>query len=172
MGKSAVELLEVIDKSLDLHSDGPHTTPVLSGELTRWEEDDNLNVLSLDDGKLVLRVHEKKDIDSDPLGSPLSEVWISPKGNPMRARRLHDKKRLLEEFNFQKIEINGRTETKMAMLLETEPKDGREYPRVVIFEDQSIGFVTEPKNLKKFYRDEDVVQVIKQENGTVQIVPY
>jgi hypothetical protein len=170
MGKSAVELLETIDKSLDLHSDGPHTTPVLSGELTRWEEDDNLNVLSLDDGKLVLKVHEKKELDSDPMGNPLLEVWISPKGNPMRARRIQNKRRLLEEFGFQKVELNGRTEPKTAILLETEPTEGREFPRVVIFEDQSIGLVTEPKNLKKFYRGEDIVQVVKHENGTVQII--
>jgi hypothetical protein len=170
MRKSAVDLLEMMDKSLDLDSNGPHAIPVLSGELTRWEEGDSLNVLSLDDGKLVLRVHESVGSnDSNSLGRPLSEVWVAVKGDPTRAKRLMNKRVLLETFDFQKIEINGRTEPKMARVLEAEPTEGRKYPRV-LFEDQTIGLVVEPKNLKGLYRDMDKVQVIKNEDGTVRII--
>lgn len=170
MRKSAVDLLEMMDKSLDLDSNGPHAIPVLSGELTRWEEGDSLNVLSLDDGKLVLRVHESDGAkDSGSFGCPLSEVWVAVKGNPTRAKRIQNKRVLLETFEFQKIEINGRTEPKVATILEAVPTEDREYPRV-LFEDHTIGLVVEPKDLKGLYRAEDKVQVIKNEDGTVRII--
>jgi hypothetical protein len=170
MRKSAVDLLEMMDKSLDLDSHGPHAIPVLSGELTRWEEGNSLNVLSLDDGKLVLKVHEGRgDRRSTSMGRPLSEVWVASKGNPARAKRVQNKRVLLETFDFRKVEMNGRTEVRLATILEAIPTEGRKYPRV-LFEDQTIGLVVEPKNLEGLYRNMDKVQVIKNEDSTVRIV--
>jgi len=100
-------------------------------------------------------------------GAEFAEIAV--KGDPTRAKRLMNKRVLLETFDFQKIEINGRTEPKMARVLEAEPTEGRKYPRV-LFEDQTIGLVVEPKNLKGLYRDMDKVQVIKNEDGTVRII--
>ena len=170
MGKSALELLEVIDESLDMNSDtGPNAIPALSGELTRWEEGDNLNILSLDDGKIVLKVHESKGKDADSFGYSLSEVWMAVKGDPIRAKRLQNKRLLLENFDFHKVELNGKTQLKTAIVLEAEPTEGREYPRV-LFEDQTFGSIVEPKNIKGLYKDSDRVQVIEGEDGYVHII--
>ena len=157
---SIYRFLEEMDRSLDLESFEEDSTDGLTGTLSEWEENGNLVRLTVDESALALHVF-------DGYSDKLLELWTAPRRNVVMAKRMKNKVRLIEELDFEPVDVESKTALKPAIVLESVGTEDRPYPRVLL-SDGSCYYITE--SIEGKYQAMDKVMVNSKRDGTCTII--